>query len=197
MPAATNGELTSAADHARHPLLARFLREKAIRFGTFKLASGATSSFYCDAKQATFSGEGLALIMDAMMQELEGVEFDAIGGMDMGATPLASAAALWMYQLGRYMPGFVVRKDVKTHGTMRDVEGALPPPPARVVILDDVITTAGSIIKAVEVMRRKGYQVVLAMAVLDREAGGAEALQSIGVEYRPLVRLSELGLPRT
>ena len=178
----------------RHPTLARFLREKAIQFGTFKLASGRTSTYYCDAKQVTFCGEGLALVMSAIVEELRDVRFDAIGGMDMGATPLASAAALWFYQLGRHVPTFVVRKEVKSHGTMKDVEGVLPPPPARLVILDDVITTAGSIIKAVDVVRARGYEVVLAISILDREAGGAEALREKGVKYQPLVTISELGI---
>lgn len=181
-------------DNARHPLLARFLREQAISFGNFKLASGRTSNYYCDAKQVTFSGEGLALTMDAIAEELRDVKFDAIGGMDMGATPLAAAAALWFYQLGKYVPSFVVRKEVKAHGTMKDVEGILPPAPARLVILDDVITTAGSIIQAVDVVRGKGHEVVLAISVLDREAGGAEALRAKGVKYQPLVTISELGI---
>ncbi len=180
--------------NARHPALARFVRERAITFGNFTLASGRTSTYYCDAKQITFSGEGLALVMDALAKELRDVEFDAIGGMDMGATPLAAAAALRFHQLGRGVPAFVVRKDVKEHGTRKDIEGTLPATPAKVVILDDVITTAGSIIKAVDVVRAKGHEIVLALGILDREAGGVEALRAKGVKYQPLVTISELGI---
>ncbi len=180
--------------HARHPDLAAFVRAKAIRFGEFTLASGRTSTYYCDAKQVSFSGEGLALTMDAIIAELREVPFDAIGGMDMGATPLAAAVALRFHQLGRDVPTFVVRKEVKAHGTMKDVEGMLPASPCRVVILDDVITTAGSIIKAVDVVRAKGHEVVLAISILDRQAGGAEALAAKGVPYRPLVTIAELGI---
>lgn len=191
---ASSSSIDQALAAARHPDLARFVRERAIRFGEFKLASGRTSSYYCDAKQVTFSGEGLALTMDAIVHELRDVQFDAIGGMDMGATPLAAAVALRFHQLGRDVPTFIVRKEVKEHGTKKDVEGILSASPSRLIILDDVITTAGSIIKAVDVVRGKGHEVVLAISILDRESGGAEALAAKGIKYRPLVTISELGI---
>ncbi len=195
MPAiAHSSEARSVNINARHPELARFVNARAIMRGTFTLASGRTSSYYCDAKQVTFSGEGLSLVMDAMVKELRDVEFDAIGGMDMGATPLAAAAAMRFHQLGRDVPSFVVRKDVKGHGTKKDVEGILPKSPSRLVILDDVITSGGSIIKSIDVVREKGHQVVLAISILDRDGGGAEALQAKGVKYQPLVTIAELGI---
>jgi orotate phosphoribosyltransferase len=182
---------------ARHPDLARYIAEHAIFRGEFTLASGRTSSYYCDGKLVSFSGEGALLIADAIIDEIRsggGIECDAIGGMDMGATPIVSAVALRLHQLGRSIPSFIVRKDVKAHGTKKAIEGPLPKSPCRVVIVDDVITTGGSIIKAVEVVREQGHTVVLAISVLDRDGGGAELLRSHGIPYQPLVTIGELGL---
>lgn len=179
---------------ARHPELAQFVQVRAIRRGSFTLASGRKSSYYCDGKQVSFSGEGLQLIADAMCAELRDVEFDAIGGMDMGATPIVAAVSLRLFQLGRTAPAFVVRKDVKDHGTRKEIEGPLPEQPSRVVIVDDVVTSGGSIIKSIEAVRRRGHEVVLAMSVLDRDGGGREALGEFGVKYQPLVTISELGI---
>ena len=179
---------------ARHPDLARYIAEHAIFRGQFKLASGRTSDYYCDGKLVSFSGEGALLIADAIIDELNGHEFDAIGGMDMGATPIVSAVAMRLHQLGRSIPSFIVRKDVKAHGTQKAIEGPLPKSPCRVVIVDDVITTGGSIIKAVEAVRNAGHTVVLAISVLDRDGGGAQLLRSNEIPYRPLVTIAELGL---
>ena len=178
----------------RHAELARFLEGRAIRRGSFTLASGRKSSYYCDGKQVSFSGEGLQLIADAMCAELRNVDFDAIGGMDMGATPIVSAVSMRLFQLGRTAPAFVVRKDVKDHGTRKEIEGPLPENPSRLVIVDDVVTSGGSIIKSIEAVRRRGHEVVLALSVLDRDGGGSEALKALGVKYQPLVTIAELGI---
>jgi orotate phosphoribosyltransferase len=179
---------------ARHPELARFIDEHAIRRGRFKLSGGGTSSYYCDGKLVSFSGAGVALIAEAIIEEIGDLDIDAIGGMDMGATPIVSAVAMRLHQLGRAIPAFVVRKDVKAHGTMKAIEGPLPEKPGRVVIVDDVVTTGGSIITAVEAVRAQGHTVVLAISVLDRDAGGREALRAHGITYRPLVTIAELGI---
>lgn len=179
---------------ARHTDLARYIHENAIEFGTFTLASGATSSYYCDIRKVSLSGQGALLVADAVLGEVEDLAFDALGGMDMGATPITSAVALRAHQAGNDFPVFVVRKDVKSHGAQRKVEGNLPETPSRLVIVDDVVTSAGSIIKAIDVVRELGHEVVLALAILDREAGGAAALEAAGVPYRALVRISELDI---
>src|SRR5688572_14486306 len=97
----------------RHPDLVRFIRDKAIIRGSFVLASKATSDFYCDGKQVTFSGEGMSLVVDAIIEEIRDIDYDAIGGMDMGATPMAPAVVYRLFQLGKQVPAFVVRKEVK------------------------------------------------------------------------------------
>jgi orotate phosphoribosyltransferase len=181
---------------ARHPALARCILERAVRRGEFTLASGAKSSYYCDLRLLSLSGEGALLIADALLDETEALEFDALGGMDMGATPIAAAFALRARQHGLDIPCFVVRKAAKSHGTQKRIEGPLPGSPQRVVIVDDVVTSGGSLIQAIEVAKEAGHTVVKAFAVLDRESGGAEAILATGADYQPLVTVSELGLAR-
>jgi len=118
---------------------------------------------------------------------------DAVGGMDMGATPMVGAVAVASFIGGRPLPVFVVRKDVKQHGTMKLIEGPLKPP-CKVVILDDVITTGGSIIKAIDAVKAVGCEVLLAVSVLDRQAGATEALAKMGIPYRPLATLADMGI---
>jgi len=180
---------------ARHPKLAEYVLAHAVKLGKFKLASGRESTYYCDGKLVSFAPEGAALIADAVLHEIDRVGgIVAVGGMDMGATPIVSAVAMRSFQLGRPLPSFIVRKEVKGHGTKKEIEGLVPQQPSRVVVIDDVVTTAGSVIQAIEVIRRAGHTVALAIAVLDRESGGAEALAKIGVPYQALVTISELGI---
>jgi orotate phosphoribosyltransferase len=179
---------------ARHPRLAAYLLEHAIKRGAFTLASGRQSSCYCDTKLASFAPEGALLIADAILDEIEGLEVAAVGGMDMGATPLAAAVALRSFQRGRPLPGFVVRKDAKGHGTRKRIEGPIPQTPSPLVIVEDVVTSGGSILQSIDEVRAAGHTVALAITVLDRMAGGAEAIQARGVKFRPLVTIAELGI---
>ncbi len=178
----------------RHAPLARFVMEKAIRKGTFKLSSGEQATYYCDGKMVTLDPEGAALVAEAMFEELADVEFDAVGGMDMGATPIVSVLGDYARRHGRIFPTFVVRKEAKSHGTKKQIEGPIPSAPSRVVIIDDVVTSGGSIAKAIQTVRAANHTVVLATCILDRDAGGDRLMQSLGVPYRPLLRASELGL---
>lgn len=187
-------DTSTTVRNARHPELAEFLNKRAILRGTFTLASGRRSSYYCDGKQASLTGQGLSLIADAIEREIRDLDVEAIGGMDMGATPIVAAVAFRLFQLGKPIPSFVVRKDVKGHGTKKDIEGPLPKEPSRVVIVDDVVTSGGSIVKAIEAVKAKGHDVVLAISMLDRDTGGREALAALGIPYQPLVTIDELGI---
>jgi orotate phosphoribosyltransferase len=178
----------------RHAALARFVLERAIRRGSFTLASGRTARYYCDGKMVTLDPEGAGLVAAAMFEELEPIAFDALGGMDMGATPIVSVVAEYALRHGRRFPAFVVRKESKGHGTKKQIEGPIPGEPSRVVIIDDVITSGGSIEKAIVVAREAGHEVVAASCVLDRGGGGAALMERLGVAYVPLLRASELGL---
>jgi len=177
----------------RYPALAQCIQQKALRRGSFRLVSGRTSTYYLDGKMLSFDPEGITLVVEALLAELEGSQFDAVGGMDMGATPIVSALALRSFQLGRPIPTFTVRKAEKSHGTQKRIEGPLPPA-SRVVVVDDVVTSGGSIMQAADALRGEGHDVVLAVSVVDRDAGGRELLAEAGIPYRPLVTLAELGI---
>ena len=177
----------------RHPKLVEFIQRNSLQRGLFRLASGKTSNYYIDGKLASFHPEGISLIVEAILGEIRGLEVDAVGGLDMGATPIASAVALRSYQIGHPLPAFTVRKEVKEHGTKKKIEGPLPKG-ARVVVVDDVVTAGGSILQAIEAVRASGCTVVLATAVVDRNAGAAALLSTANVPYRPLITLAELGV---
>jgi orotate phosphoribosyltransferase len=177
----------------KYPELIALLKEKSLRRGKFILASGAESTYYIDGKMTCLDPRGATLIADAILDEIAHLPIDAVGGMDMGATPIVGAVAVRSFARGRPLPVFVVRKEIKQHGTMKPIEGPLPPN-CKVAVIDDVITTGGSIIKAIEAVRAAGSQVLLAISVLDRQAGAAEALAKLNVPYRPLVTLADLGI---
>ncbi|HEY8666905.1 MAG TPA: phosphoribosyltransferase family protein, partial [Tepidisphaeraceae bacterium] len=131
---------------------------------------------------------------EAILEEIKDLPIDAVGGMDMGATPIVGAVAVESLRSGRPLPTFIVRKEVKAHGTMKEIEGPIPSSPCQVVILDDVVTTGDSIIKAIDAVERANHKVLLAISVLDRNAGAREALAKRGIPYRPLVTLQDIGI---
>jgi orotate phosphoribosyltransferase len=178
---------------SRYPKLVQLLEQKSLRRGKFTLASGAESSYYIDGKMTCLDPEGATLIADAILDLIKDLPVDAVGGMDMGATPIVGAVATRSFTAGRPLPVFVVRKDVKAHGTMKLIEGPLKAP-CKVVIIDDVITTGGSILKAIDAVKAVGCEVLLAISVLDRAAGATEMLGKLGIRYEPLVRLGDLGI---
>jgi len=177
----------------RHPKLAALLKEKSLRRGKFILASGAESPYYIDGKMTCLDPAGATLIAEAIMEEIKDLPVEAVGGMDMGATPIVGAVAVMSHLRGRPLPVFVVRKEVKQHGTMKPIEGPLPAG-GKVVLIDDVITTGGSILKAVDAVKAAGCQVLMAICVLDRNAGAAETMAKLGIPYRPLVTLADIGI---
>lgn len=153
------------------------------------LASGETSRDFIDAKAALSRGDDLALACSAILEELGDVEFDAIGGMTLGADQFAHVVAV----LG-HKEWFVVRKDPKGRGTNRLVEGAKVGPGWRVVLVDDVVTTGGSIRKACEVIEELGAEVVGAVTLVDRGDTAADYFAGRGIRYRPMVTYRDLGI---
>ena len=160
----------------------------ALQFGDFTLASGAKSSYYIDIKKASTNPEVLRLIARLMAGNLKasGLRIDRIAGVVLGSVPLAAALAL---ETG--IPYVMIRKEKKDHGTGKLIEGELNAGDS-VLVVEDVITSAGSSMKAIETLRAEGAKVENVFSVIDREAGGAENLASIGVKLTPLVRASEL-----
>lgn len=160
----------------------------ALQFGEFTLASGAKSDYYINIKKASTDPGVLGLIARLMAERMgeRGIEADRIAGVVLGAVPLEAALAL---ETG--LPFVMVRKERKDHGTAKLIEGDLEEGD-RVLMVEDVVTTAGSCIKGIQILREAGADVRWVLSVIDREAGGAEALAAEGVEFIPLVKGSEL-----
>lgn len=176
-----------------HEQLVRLLATRSARRGTFTLASGRQSSLYIDARLTTMTPDGqqligrlgLALIRDA------GWRCDAVGGLTLGADPVAYAICHSSAGTSDSLRAFTVRKEPKAHGTGKQVEGPVTGGD-HVVVVEDVITTGGSASRAIEVLRREGVIPVAVLAVVDREEGGREHLESLGVPVRSLVTAAEI-----
>ena len=160
----------------------------ALQFGDFTLASGAKSKYYIDIKRASTDPKVLKLIAEGMAAKLKdlGLKVDRIAGIVLGSVPLAAALSL---ETG--IPYVMVRKEKKDHGTGKLIEGVLNPG-EKVLVVEDVITSAGSSVKGIATLRAEGAVVENVFSVIDREAGGTEALAEIGVELSPLVKASDL-----
>lgn len=153
------------------------------------LASGETSRDFIDAKAALSRGDDLSLACNAILEVLEDVDFDAIGGMTLGADQFAHVVAVQGHK-----QWFVVRKDPKGRGTNRLVEGAKVGPGWRVVLVDDVVTTGGSIRKACEVIEEVGAEIVGAVTLVDRGDAAAAYFAERRIPYRPMVTYVDLGI---
>ncbi len=167
---------------AKHRLIA-LLRERSFERRRVVLASGRESDFFIDCKQAVLSAEGHALAGEVLFDALgELPACDAVAGVELGGCPLASAVSLLSYQRGRPLPALYVRKQAKNHGSRRLVEGGgTLSPGARVTLLEDVVTTGGSSLRAVEALRQAGFVVAGVAALVDRLEGGAEAIRGAGL----------------
>lgn len=163
--------------------------------GDFTLASGKRSSFYIDARRTTMSGEGLALIgaLGLARITVRGWAPDLVGGLTLGADPIAYAIAAAARAAGRSLDAFTVRKQAKAHGTGRRIEGCFRAG-AAVVVVEDVITTGQSAAEAVAAVTAAGGRVLGVLAVVDREEGGRAALESAGHAVEVLVGATELGV---
>lgn len=178
----------------RDRLLA-LLKRDALRTGSFTLASGRTSHYYVDGRTVTLSAEGAAVIGSGVLEalaDLPGVV--AVGGLTMGADPIVGAVLFAAGAGARPgLRGFLVRKETKGHGTGRLVEGPLEPGSV-VAIVDDVATTGGSSLRAVEAVEALGCTVARVIAVLDRLEGAAVAFAARGLDFRSLATIRDLGV---
>lgn len=179
-----------AATFERRNKLFMLLRERAFRRGRVVLASGKESDFYFDMKPAMLDPDGADLIADLILQELQGVTADAVGGLEMGAVPLIAPVAMKSPAHGRYLPGFFVRKAVKDHGTQNRVDGN-DIKGKSVVILEDVTTTGASAMDAVKAVEAAGAQVTLVISILDRGEGAAALYAEAGVPFKSLFKAEE------
>ena len=182
--------LPEASADQRQRLL-QLLAERAYRHGSFTLASGRSSDHYVNCKPVSLSGEGLALL-SARMLELVEAEAVAVAGLTLGADPLVSGVAQAAALAGRPLDALIVRKEAKGHGTGAWLEGPLPATGSRITVLEDVVTTGGSSLKAVHQLREAGYTVERVVTIVDRQEGGLEAMTAAGLELRSLFLLEEV-----
>ena len=169
--------------------LLSMLKEKAYRKGEFTLSSGKKSEHYINCKPVTLTGRGLTLTSLLMLKE---VETDVVGGLTLGADPLVSGVSLVSALDGRMVNALIVRKEPKGHGTGAWIEGLLPPEGTKVTVLEDVVTTGGSAIKAAEKLRDAGYVVDRVVSIVDRQEGGKDAMMEAQLELCSLFQLPEL-----
>ena len=169
------------------------LRERSVRHGDFTLASGARSSYYIDARATTMTGRGLLLVGEACYEAVRaaGWEPDHVGGLTLGADPVAYAVAAHATRLGHALNAFTVRKRPKGHGAGRQIEGDLPVG-AQVVVVDDTVTSGSSLLRAAEAVVAAKARVLGMLALVDREQGGRERAARAGYELRAVFTAAEL-----
>ena len=173
--------------------LITLLARNSARRGQFTLSSGRTSSLYIDARLTTMSPEGLSLIGPLAISAINdaGWRPDSVGGLTLGADPVAYAISYASARTVRPIRAFTVRKEPKVHGAGRQIEGPFLPDD-KVVVIEDVITTGGSALRAAEVVRAAGATITGVFALIDREEGGREAIEAEGYAVRSLVPASEI-----
>ena len=175
----------------RRALLLSLLAERAYRHGQFTLASGRSSEHYVNCKPVSLSGVGLALLGQELLALVE-PDAAAVAGLTLGADPLVSAVAMAAALAGRDLDALIVRKEAKGHGTGAWLEGPLPVAGRRITVLEDVVTTGGSALKAVQQLRDAGFVVERVAAIVDRQEGGQAAMGAAGLELRSLFLLEEV-----
>ena len=168
--------------------LFELLKKHSYKKGEFTLSSGKKSEHYLNCKPITLTGRGLTLTSLLMLKE---VETNVVAGLTFGADPLVCGVSLLSALDGRLINALIVRKEPKGHGTEAWIEGLLPPKDVKVTVLEDVVTTGGSSIKAVEKLRDAGYIVEKVVALVDRQEGGEEAMKEAGLELVSIFKLPE------
>ncbi len=187
--------MTSSADLTAS--LISVLRKRSVRWGEFTLASGQTSDLYVDARLTSLSPDGAPLI-GQLLASTVAPDVVAIGGPVTGADPIVGATIVSAAAQGRSLFGFMVRKEAKQHGRGRVVEGVDNlPAGARVVVVEDTVTTGGSLLRALEHVEAAGLVVDEVVVVVDREEGAAEKIRAAGYKFRALVGRSDLIDPAT
>jgi len=173
--------------------LVSLVKEKALRFGDFTLVSGKKASYYLDGKQITLDSAGAKLIAEGILDLLGQPLPDAVGGMAIGADPITAAVVTMAGVRGLELKGILIRKESKAHGTKKFVEGPVRPGD-EVVIVEDVVTTGGSSLLAIQRAEEFGLKVKRVVAIIDRMEGGAEAFAARGYEFVSLLTIRDLGV---
>jgi len=171
--------------------LLELFKSRALSFGDFTLASGQKSSYYINSKKVLFHSEAAFLLGEAIWEATQDLEIQAVGGLEIGAIPMAALAVAAYHRHGRTLEGFFVRKKTKEHGSQAKIEGMLQAGD-RVAILDDVLTTGGSALDAVQEVERAGGAVARIVCIVDRVQGARETLA--GYDFLPLFTIRDLGI---
>lgn len=175
--------------------LKNILLTKSYRNGTFTLTSGKTSDFYVDCKQTTLDAEGAYLCGRLLLQLIaaESESIGAVGGMTLGADPIVTAVSVVSFLEKSPIPAFIVRKEAKGHGTGNYIEGLKNMEPGcRVALVEDVVTTGGTLLKVIDRVESAGFKVDLVVTIIDRQEGGAELLAEKGYPLKALFTREEL-----
>jgi orotate phosphoribosyltransferase len=165
--------------------------EVAYREGDFTLSSGQRSSYYINGKQVTLHPQG-GLAMGRVLLDLVPTEAQAVAGLTLGADPMVTAVSVVAAYEGRSLTALIVRKEAKGHGTQAYIEGPTLPPGSSVVVLEDVVTTGQSALKAVDRLRQAGYTVNQIIALVDRQQGGAELYQQQGLQFQSVFSIQDI-----
>ncbi len=186
-------DLAKGADVYDKQALIALAKEKALRFGDFTLVSGKKASYYLDGKQITLDAAGAKLIAEGILELLGQPLPNAVGGMAIGADPITAAVVTMAGVRGQELKGVLVRKEPKTHGTEQFVEGPVSPGD-EIVIVEDVVTTGGSSLLAIDRVEAFGLKVKRVVAIIDRMEGGAEAFAARGYEFSSLLTIRDFGI---
>lgn len=183
---ATTGDLTTLRQH-----LLALLCTLAYKEGDFVLSSGQRSTYYINGKQVTLHPQG-ALATGRLLLSMLPADTQAVAGLTLGADPIVTAVSVVSAYENRPLPALIIRKEAKGHGTKAYIEGPNLPDGAKVVVLEDVVTTGQSAMKAVERLRTAGYSVEQVIALVDRLQGGAELYQQSGLKFQALFSIEDI-----
>ena len=172
--------------------LIRHLAERAYRDGAVTLSSGARSKMYVDAKRVMYRPEVAKLAGQIMFDCIRRYDVSAVGGLTIGADAIVSATSRAALDEDVELPGFIVRKDPKAHGLRRVIEGVAPEPGSCVAVVDDVVTSGGSIKRAINALHERNVTVAIVVPLVDREEGGRDAIRRLEIPFESICTLSEI-----
>jgi orotate phosphoribosyltransferase len=171
--------------------LLELFKARAVSFGDFTLASGKKSTYYINSKKVLFHGEAISLLGELLYDATRDLDITAIGGLEVGAIPMATVAVQRYWQAGKALEGFFVRKQTKDHGSQERLEGQVNAGD-RVAVVDDVLTTGESVVQAIEAVEQRGATVARVVCIVDRLQGARERLAKY--DFRPLYTIRDLGI---